>query len=431
VNEGYRYVNDVVNVTVSNSWPKNHAVLRHLIGDDGATMCAIYHLRLYGFVGLLQGLNGKGDRLKIVEFDTELNDGTFVTTANNAEAERSGGYPFQDRLQLPLATAPEIVAHQHRTHLASVLQSKAPGTIPVRILDAEQLQKSQDRLHLKKCEYRKGTGYAIPVSLPAQVSPPLSPLPPPQPANTVMLPSPRRNVRLRPGGSQRVWLPRLFLIPFQVIGLFLIQIVLIGPATRIFGSDLPARIVSDTPDPGDAGRYDVSFVFNGKDGTSRTGHSTIVRHSATRPAIGDRIFVRKLTFLPLSPALTPDDSSSAPGCVELFATVWCGCVGVATLVIWLGPWFDKRMVRDGVATPGIITRMIQTQRGRNLSFELQYVFKAANGAEVVGKQTAYSPAFHSFRENQPVTVLYRVKYPANSQLYEISAYEWAGDRTAK
>ena len=424
--EGYRYVDDVVNVTASNSWPKNHAVLRHFIGDEGATMCAIYHLRLYGFVALVQRLNGNGDRLKIVESETELNDGTFVTTANNAEAERTTGYSFQDRLQLPLVTAPEVVARQHRTHLASVLHSKPPGTLPVRIFDAFQLQESQNRLHLKKCEFRKSAGFSRPSPVPIRNSPR-------QAAISVTLPNPPRRVRLRPGGFRRVWFPRLLLIPFQLAGLFLIQFVLVYAATQIFGSDFPARIVSVQPSPREANRYNVKFVYNVGDGTLRTGKGAIAPHNGIPPSIGDRIMVRKLAYWALGPAVLSGGPSSLAGlaCVALFTTVWCGLIGIASVALWLNTFFDKRLVRNGHATSGIITQKTQIQRGRNTRLELHYRFQSPNGADVFGKQIIGPPAFRSLQENQPVTVLYRATYPEISLVYEASAYEWASDRASK
>lgn len=158
--EGFHRIDDVVNVTVSSGWPQNHAVLRHLLGDhQGITMCAVYHVRLYGLVGLLLGLNGSAQKLKVVECDTELSDGTYVTTANNLEMEKTGRYPFQDRLQLVSATPAVIVAQEHRIHLQSVLQQKQPTVAPIPILDGIQLAQSQGRLHLKKCAHRKSPGF--------------------------------------------------------------------------------------------------------------------------------------------------------------------------------------------------------------------------------------------------------------------------------
>jgi hypothetical protein len=431
-NEGYRYVDDVVNVTASNSWPKNHAVLRHLIGDDGASMCAIYHLRLYGYFALVQRLKGNGDRLKIVECETELNDGTFVTTVNTADAVRTGGYPFQDRVQLPLVTAPEIVARQHRTHLANVLHSKPAGTVSVHISSASQLRESQDRLHLKKCEFRKRAGSTRPSPVTIRDSGTLLP-PASWQAISVTLPNPPRRVRLRPGGFRRVWFPRLSLIPFQLAGLFLMLVVLIYPATRIFGSDIPARIVSVKPSLRDANRYNVNFVYNVGDGTLRTGRGAITPHDAIPPSIGDRIVVRKLTHWALGPTLLSGSPPSFAGLavLALFTTVWCGVIGIASIAIWLGAFFDKRLVRDGQATSGIITQKTQIQRGRNSRLELGYRFQTPNGTDVFEKQFVDPPAFHSLQENQSVTVLYRASHPKISLVYEASAYEWASDRTSK
>jgi len=145
---GYRVVRDVVNETISGSWPKNHVVLRCLIGDHGTTMGAIYHVKLAN----------SSKVIKIVEFDSELNDGSFVATANNAEFERTLGYPFVDRLQFFSSVPASEVLESHRTHLKSVLVAK-PEVAPVPCNTYRDLRAAQDRLQLLRNAHRNSPDF--------------------------------------------------------------------------------------------------------------------------------------------------------------------------------------------------------------------------------------------------------------------------------
>ena len=155
---GFRHIRDLVNVTTSNTWPRNHTVLRCFVGNSNSTMAAVYHLRMYGGVRVLQLLGLISRKLKIVEFESELSDGTFVTTANNAESERTLGYPFVDRLQFPSNTPGDQLIKSHREHLNTVLASK-PGVHVVAIHSYRDLRASQDRLHLLKIAHRRSPNF--------------------------------------------------------------------------------------------------------------------------------------------------------------------------------------------------------------------------------------------------------------------------------
>ena len=150
----FRKLRDVVNVTASSTWPSNLAVMRVFVDDAGTTMAAVYHLRIFGSAKALQAIGVLSKKLKMVEFESELSDGTGVATTNAAEAERTSGYPFVDRIQFPNATPPLEVLAAHRQHLRDVLASKSGvAVIPIRTYD--ELRKSQDRLQSKKSAYRR------------------------------------------------------------------------------------------------------------------------------------------------------------------------------------------------------------------------------------------------------------------------------------
>jgi hypothetical protein len=140
---GYRLVRDEVNTTIAAATPGTRVVIRSMLGDGGTNTAFIYHVVM----------RGKAHVIKIVELDTELDDGTFLNTANNAEFERTLGYPFSDRLQFPSATSALEILEAHRGHLKAVLAGK-PGVAPVICKSYDDLRASQDRYQLLKNAHR-------------------------------------------------------------------------------------------------------------------------------------------------------------------------------------------------------------------------------------------------------------------------------------
>jgi hypothetical protein len=155
---GFRHMRDVVNVTVSSVWPRNLAVLRGFVGDHETTMAAAYHLRIFGPVRVLQVLGVIARNLRTIEFETELSDGTFVTTANDAVSNKSTGYPFIDRQQFQPDTPLRQMLESHRARLAAIVASR-PGVEPVRIHNYTDYRAAQDRVHLLKSAHRRSPDF--------------------------------------------------------------------------------------------------------------------------------------------------------------------------------------------------------------------------------------------------------------------------------
>jgi hypothetical protein len=156
--DGFQHVRDLVDVTTSNSWPANHAVLRCFVGNSHSTMGTVYDVRIYGATRVFQLLGLIPRKLKVVEFETELSDGTYVTTANDATSNKTLGYPFADRVQFPPDTPRDQLIKSHRAHLNAVLASK-PGVQAVVIHSYKDLRASQDRLQFLKNTHRTSPNF--------------------------------------------------------------------------------------------------------------------------------------------------------------------------------------------------------------------------------------------------------------------------------
>ena len=157
--EGFRAVRDIVNVTLSEKWPRIQGVQRCFIGDSGTTMACVGHLRVFGFARLLQCVGLLPRSLKIVDCDTELSDGTLINTSNMSARVRR--YPFIDRLWLPARASAAQIIREHRAHVASFLGSKRDGAMPVLCQTYKDLRASQDRIHLLKGAYRRAPDFDL------------------------------------------------------------------------------------------------------------------------------------------------------------------------------------------------------------------------------------------------------------------------------
>jgi len=147
---GFVRQGDYVNLTLRRAMPNTHAVIRALIGDEGRVICAVYH-----------ALHKAGTRRvdsRVVEFETELSSGEFITTSNSALAGKTSEFIGISRRHLPVATSPAELLAAHRQHVDEVLTAK-PGVSAVAIHDLSELLASQDRLQMVKVRFRNSAAF--------------------------------------------------------------------------------------------------------------------------------------------------------------------------------------------------------------------------------------------------------------------------------
>ena len=147
---GFRCFGDVENVSLSAVYPNMRTAVRDLASADGVVTASIWQIKMRGslrvlsFFGLL-----KGD-MRVVDFDTEFSDGTFLSTANNREFDSSSAIPGIERVQLPNSTPVEDVLVVHRRRLAELLTER-PGVTPVFVRTAKDVRSAAARAHALKC----------------------------------------------------------------------------------------------------------------------------------------------------------------------------------------------------------------------------------------------------------------------------------------
>jgi hypothetical protein len=156
---GFRRLKDVVDVETEGTWLRCRAVIRTFLSGDGTAMCGVYHARFGGWVGLLSLIGVLPRKLKITDFETELTDGTFVTTSDAQSAVKTTEFPGISRIFLPLGTPTTALWAAHREHLQRELAGRESGVRAVVLRTYEELGASQDRLQLLKCGHRNSPAF--------------------------------------------------------------------------------------------------------------------------------------------------------------------------------------------------------------------------------------------------------------------------------
>jgi hypothetical protein len=152
---GFRRFGDIEDKTISNA-PNTvlrPTFLRTMVSRDGTVTAALYDPRLRGVVlrvllWMLRKLPGK-----VVDFETECSDGSFVATSNAMGASHITLPPMFNVGWLPMHTAPTAVYAAHTARLAAHLASR-PGITPLVIDSVDAMMRSQDRQNALKAAFR-------------------------------------------------------------------------------------------------------------------------------------------------------------------------------------------------------------------------------------------------------------------------------------
>lgn len=157
--EGFSFLCDVQDRTLEQA-PGNilrPIFLRALVSAEGTISAAIYHARIKPlWLRLLLFVMGKS-RMKVVEFETEFVDGSYVCTSNAMSASMIKLPPSIDVLYLPARTSPERVLVLHRQRVRD-RQNRFPGIRPLTIGSFQDLIASQNRMNALKAAFRGEIG---------------------------------------------------------------------------------------------------------------------------------------------------------------------------------------------------------------------------------------------------------------------------------
>jgi hypothetical protein len=156
---GFRELGNVVDETTERAMSFAHTVLRGFVNGEGTATAACYHVRFKGFFRLLQLLFIL-PRLRTIEFESELTDGTFVCTTNTLKLDTTLPVPGIEKRQLHKKSSVEELLAAHRVHLRDAIAAR-PGTSAKRIRTFAEAMEMQHRMQAIKSAFKKSAQYDI------------------------------------------------------------------------------------------------------------------------------------------------------------------------------------------------------------------------------------------------------------------------------
>jgi hypothetical protein len=184
--QGFEHLGDVENLTLSAAMPNLRTFLRVMAGDGGAVTAAVYQVRLDPPVtdkpedeteaedegadeasaegAIVRSGAGPDDdddededdpeprRLDVLEFETELEGGTFLVTNALKDSDDTADVEGIDKARLPRETPRETLLAEHRRRLAAAGAARLLTTF-------DEVMASQARLQELKCVHQRRVGY--------------------------------------------------------------------------------------------------------------------------------------------------------------------------------------------------------------------------------------------------------------------------------
>jgi hypothetical protein len=147
--QGFHFLEDVENVTLSQALPAFRTFVRTMIGESNSVMARIYQMRPSG---------SAGRDIRTTELTTELSDFTFVCTTNAQlflDATETRGI-LTNRCAADVS--PAELLRRHRESVASVL-AKNPGVTVATTPTLQDVLKSDRHAHAVRSVNRKRNGY--------------------------------------------------------------------------------------------------------------------------------------------------------------------------------------------------------------------------------------------------------------------------------
>ncbi len=154
---GFRHVGDFECLTLSRQFPSMRTFLRCFVGDAGAIMAAGYHVKVRGLMSVLALLRVIPKNMRTVEFESEFDDRTFLSTNNCAGLNAFTDDPGITIEQLDPSTPLEQLLSRHRERLKRIVEERKVQ--PVRFATRDDVLAAQDRMHELRSGHRKRTGY--------------------------------------------------------------------------------------------------------------------------------------------------------------------------------------------------------------------------------------------------------------------------------
>lgn len=245
-----------------------------------------------------------------------------------------------------------------------------------------------------------------------------------------------RRFRAREKGRGNLLLPRIFILPHALIGLFLLVVGMPGVVIwAAAGEDHTAQVTRIWTDTGSKGRTRYHAAFDYALWTGQRRSSEIIsaeqyqKLNSTAPE-NRTLLIRAIQVGPIFYDKPIDGSSDAWAYVIgvwFFSLFWCGVAGVFVYFLYIQPFRQRRLYRSGEIIGGKIISK-RSQRGKSTTYLVRYAFTLPDGREFEKEMPTKRALWETARVDQAVTVLYFPSNPKRSVVYDYGPYECIDDQ---
>lgn len=149
--KGFQFLEDVENLTVRSRSSAPRTFSRKLLAGDGTMLAWLYH-----FIPPLASRAKGAKEMKVLDLQTQFENGCFVTTSNAESVGKLSQPPQIQGLYMAAGTSQEVLLETHKKCIAEFATKS--GTPPVSLKNLEDVQRSSETLQRLKAEYRRQTG---------------------------------------------------------------------------------------------------------------------------------------------------------------------------------------------------------------------------------------------------------------------------------
>ncbi|MEX2214920.1 MAG: DUF3592 domain-containing protein [Phycisphaeraceae bacterium] len=204
--------------------------------------------------------------------------------------------------------------------------------------------------------------------------------------------------------------------------------------TAIAGSNVTAHVTEKTETPTRSGTsYTIQYTF-AIGGAEVTDTVDVNFQTHSQLSVGAAIPVRTLAFLPQW-SHWPVVADYSPFWRTVMwwpiAAFWNGILSVFVWHLYVIPFRHRRLVRQGIVTIGVVTRVesLATQKVRTFGkYRIHYTYTATHmndATTLKGTAVEFRRGEPTFKEGNELTVLYSKRRPRRSVPYHLAMYECA------
>ncbi len=158
LSERFKFMGDYENMTLSKIAPNMRTFIRTMLDPSGTIMTGIYHFKARGWIKFILMFTKIPSQNKTIDFESELDNGTFICTSNTLKMDTTGDVPGIVRNQFPSNIPVLEMLNNHKNSIQNIL-SQSSGVKLLKMNSLAEILSSQQRLQDLKNKHKQSFGY--------------------------------------------------------------------------------------------------------------------------------------------------------------------------------------------------------------------------------------------------------------------------------